>query len=98
MNMYYQNWHLYVPDSVGTGGGGGGRAGALCLSSLPPDSFEAYGASGSSPHEDRHKAPARPLVLPLSLQITRFGCQILSGSSGKQPITYVTAATMKSAP
>src|SRR5579871_2607912 len=46
-----------------------GRAGALCLSSSQYDSIESPETNGSyHPTKDRHKAPARPPHIPLSLQ------------------------------
>jgi replicative DNA helicase len=45
-----------------------GRAGALCLSSLPSDSLGHRDTNGSYLHEDRHQAPTSTLPFPLSLQ------------------------------
>src|SRR5260370_11811830 len=62
-----------------------GRVGALCLSWWQRDSLEFREAKGSSPNEDKHKAPASAPPRPLSLQdaetllITPFGRENSSG-------------------
>ena len=42
--------------------------GALCLSSFEGDAFASRNPNESFGEKDKHKAPALPLVHPLSLQ------------------------------
>ena len=42
--------------------------GALCLSSLRADPLAARESNESCGEEDKHKAPSRPNICPLSLQ------------------------------
>jgi hypothetical protein len=53
-----------------------GRVGALCLSSCGCDSLGFRQAAWSHPHEDKHKAPTRPHIRPLSLQDGNVHCCI----------------------
>ena len=72
-------------------------AGALCLSSFEWNSLASRGLDESSCHEDRHKAPAHPLIRPLSLQdagasIAAFSRQRSSGyGQGKPRLEHVVA-------
>ncbi len=87
-------WDAYVPPSCRDKGRMWGWVGALCLSSLGDDQRGSRNPDETCCHEDKHKAPTLPRILPLSLQeagdagvpvITAFGCQ---SSSGREQTHY----------